>query len=102
MTHKLMCKTCGAVARYILDDGDMYCAGCYQKWPYGEEAARPAQPTACKVFSATRAWDREHLGERVTEWIRGNNVEVTEAFVAQSSDNAFHAITIVVFFREHG
>lgn len=88
------CAKCGAVARYITEDGKTWCTSCCPR----EDAH--VQPTACKVFSATRAWDREHLGEVVTEWIRANSVTVTEAFVVQSSDNAFHAITIVVFYRE--
>lgn len=51
-----------------------------------------------KVFSATRARDREHLGERVTIWMRGNTaVRVTEAIVVQSSDRRFHCLTVVLF-----
>src|SRR5580765_1151581 len=52
-----------------------------------------------KVFSATMAQDREHLGERVTTWIRGNaDKEVVDTVVTQSSDEAFHCIAITVFF----
>lgn len=87
------CKVCGGVARYILDDGSVVCTAHVT-----DETVK--QPTACRVFSATRAYDREHLGERVTEWIRANNVDVTDTWVTQSSDNAFHCITIVTFYQE--
>lgn len=53
-----------------------------------------------KVFSATKAREREHLGERVTHWIRENpDVEVTDKVVTQSSDREFHCLTITLFFR---
>lgn len=87
------CKVCGAVARYILDNGDVVCTAHVSD-------ERMNQPTGCKVFSATRSRERESLGERVTEWVRVNNVEVTQAFVTQSSDNAFHCITCTIFYRE--
>jgi hypothetical protein len=87
------CKVCGEVARYILDDGSVVCTS------HVPDPAVPSQPTGCKTFCATRSYDREHLGERVTEWVRENNVEVTQTFVAQSSDFSFHAISIVLFYR---
>lgn len=86
-----LCK-CGEVARYILDNGEAVCAA-HVPDPLVE------QPTACKVFSATRSYDREHLGERVTEWVRTHNVEVTQAFMTQSSDAAFHCISCTLFYR---
>jgi len=97
------CKVCGAVARYILDSGEVVCAAHVPDARDRErlaEDARAGQPTGCKTFCATRSYDREHLGERVTEWIHANNVEVTETVVAQSSDSSFHALSIVLFFRE--
>ncbi len=92
------CKVCGRVARYILDDGSVACAACVAH--VADSTVK--RPTGCRVFSATRAYDREHLGEHVTAWIRANNVTVTEAFVAQSSDNSFHCVTMVVFYRSAG
>ena len=53
-----------------------------------------------KVFSATRAKDREELGEVVTRWLRANPVEVVDKIVTQSSDREFHCLTITVFYRE--
>lgn len=53
-----------------------------------------------KVFSATKARERELLGETVTDWIRTNShVEVFDKIVTQSSDAGFHCLTITVFFR---
>jgi hypothetical protein len=54
-----------------------------------------------KIFSATMVMDREHLGDKVTNWIRDNpQCEVREVIVTQSSDEAFHCIAISVFFWE--
>jgi hypothetical protein len=54
-----------------------------------------------KVFSATKAKDREELGESVTRWLRANpNVRVTDKIVTQSSDSEFHCITITLFFDD--
>ncbi len=59
--------------------------------------------TGVKVFSATKAKDREELGEQVTRWLRANPaLEVVEHTVTQSSDNEFHCLTIVFFFHEKG
>lgn len=50
-----------------------------------------------KVFSATKAMDRDRLGDVVTEWIRANKFEVTSCEVRQSSDDAFHCLSITLF-----
>lgn len=53
-----------------------------------------------KVFSATTATDRESLGERVRRWLRDNaGVEVVDRVVTQSSDDAYHCITITLFYN---
>ena len=50
-----------------------------------------------KVFSATKARDRESLGERVTEWLLGHpEIQVLKTIVAQSSDSEFHCLSIVL------
>ena len=57
--------------------------------------------TAAKVFSATKAREREDLGEVITRWIRANpQVQIVEKVVTQSSDSEFHCLTITVFYRE--
>jgi hypothetical protein len=64
-----------------------------------EESAM--QFTGVKVFSATKAKEREELGETITRWLRTNtDFEVVDRVVAQSSDNEFHCLTIVVFYRQ--
>jgi hypothetical protein len=52
-----------------------------------------------KVFSATKARDRDSLGDRVTEWLRDNRVEIINKVVCQSSDAEFHCLTITLFYR---
>ena len=57
--------------------------------------------TGVKVFSTTLARDRDALSDRITQWIRDNpQLEVVDKIVTQSSDNEFHCLTIVFFFRE--
>ena len=56
--------------------------------------------TGVKVFSATKARDREQLGEMVTRWVRENpSCEVIDKIVTQSSDKEFHCLTITLFYR---
>lgn len=52
-----------------------------------------------KVFSATKARERENLGERITDWLDANAVEVVHTEVTQSSDNEFHCLTITLFYE---
>jgi hypothetical protein len=57
--------------------------------------------TGVKVFSATKAREREELGETVTRWIRSNTgFEIVDRVVTQSSDDEFHCLTIVLFYRD--
>lgn len=56
--------------------------------------------TGVKVFSATKAKEREELGEVINRWMRDHkDVEIVDRVVAQSSDNEFHCLTVVLFFR---
>ena len=58
--------------------------------------------TGIKVFSATKAREREEISDRITDWIAANrNIEITGHEVKQSSDNEFHCLTIVIFFDEN-
>jgi hypothetical protein len=59
--------------------------------------------TGVKVFSATKAKERELLGEVITDWIRANgqNVDIIDKIVTQSSDSEFHCLTITLFYK-HG
>jgi hypothetical protein len=54
-----------------------------------------------KVFSATKAQDREVLGERVSAWIAANpQLEVTKTVVSLSSDSKFHCLSFVLICSE--
>lgn len=56
-----------------------------------------------KIFSATMFAERDALGEKVTGWMRAHaQHKVTEITVTQSSDEAFHCISITVWFHEEG
>ena len=56
---------------------------------------------AVKVFSATMQLDREAMGGHITAWLANHpSVEVVDVVVSQSSDRAFHCLTIVLFFVE--
>ena len=53
-----------------------------------------------KVFSATKARDRESLGENVTRWLVENpQLRVVDKTVTQSSDAEFHCLTITLFYE---
>jgi len=55
-----------------------------------------------KVFSATKAKEREELGEKITEWLRVNpQIKLKDTAVRQSSDNEFHCLTIILFFDQN-
>ncbi|MBI5547999.1 MAG: hypothetical protein HY901_29300 [Deltaproteobacteria bacterium] len=57
--------------------------------------------TGVKVFSATKAKEREELGENVTRWLRSNqDLDVVDRVVSQSSDNEFHCLSVVLFYKE--
>lgn len=59
------------------------------------------QYNGMKVFSASKAEEREALGERVTVWLTAHpEVEVRKIQTLQSSDKAFHCISIVVLFQD--
>jgi hypothetical protein len=61
----------------------------------------PVTFTGVKVFSATKAREREELGETITRWLRANaDLEVVDKVVSQSSDDEFHCLSIVFFYRQ--
>ena len=56
-----------------------------------------------KVFSATKAKEREELGESITRWLQANaDLEIVDRVVSQSSDNEFHCLSVVLFYRQKG
>ena len=55
--------------------------------------------TGVKVFSATKAREREELGENVTRWLRATPAaKIVDKIVTQSSDREFHCLTITLFY----
>jgi hypothetical protein len=56
-----------------------------------------------ETFTATKAQERENLGERVTAWLDAHpEATVIDTEVRQSSDSQFHCLTILVFYRRGG
>ena len=39
------------------------------------------------------------LGDRLTEWLQSNPVEIVNTVVTQSSDSEFHCLTITLFYK---
>jgi hypothetical protein len=67
-------------------------AGASKEWPMF---------TGVKVFSATKAKEREELGENVTRWMKSNaDLDIVDRVVTQSSDNEFHCLTVILFYKE--
>jgi hypothetical protein len=57
-----------------------------------------ARISLVKVFSVTKARDRETIGDDVTAWIAANPaLRVVNTVVALSSDERFHCFSIVLF-----
>jgi len=54
-----------------------------------------------KVFTATKAKERQSIGERVTDWIAANpTIDVVNTVVALTSDLKFHCYSIVLLCSE--
>jgi hypothetical protein len=67
-----------------------------------QDEGRMVDVTGVKVFSATKAKERELLGELITDWIRSHpEHEIVDKIVTQSSDSEFHCLTITLFYK-HG
>ena len=57
--------------------------------------------TGVKVFSATKAKEREELGDHVTRWLREHKgCQIVDKIVTQSSDREFHCLTITLFYQK--
>jgi len=54
-----------------------------------------------KVFSATKQKERDELGETATRWLKENSgtIEIVDKTVTQSSDNEYHCLTIILFYK---
>ncbi len=58
-----------------------------------------------KVFAATMYQQRQELGEQVTSWLENARrerpgFEVIDIKITQSSDEAFHCVSISIFYKE--
>ena len=69
------------------------------------------QYTHLKVFSATKAKDRDELGETVNKWLDGMRdthrqggavpglrFSIVDTVITQSSDSEFHCLVITIFY----
>ena len=53
------------------------------------------------MFAATKAREREKLGETISAWMAKNRHLVpVDRTVTQSSDNEFHCVTVTLFWRK--
>ena len=60
-----------------------------------------ARLTGAKVFSATKANERNQLGNAVTEWLKAHpELEIVDKVVTQSSDREYHCLTITLFYTK--
>lgn len=51
-----------------------------------------------KVFSASKAKDRESIGERITQWLAAHSdARIVSTTVELTSDLKFHCLSIVLF-----
>lgn len=54
-----------------------------------------------KVFSATKARERDLLGDKVTDWLKSHKrCVITDTCVRQSSDAEFHCLSIILFYKK--
>ncbi len=52
-----------------------------------------------RVFTATKARDRDALGDQVSAWVASHpGIVVVGSIVRQSSDTRFHCLSIVLFY----
>lgn len=64
------------------------------------DGAKIIDITGVKVFSATKAKDRDLLSDVITDWLRSHpDHEIVDKVVTQSSDSEFHCLTITLFYR---
>lgn len=50
-----------------------------------------------KVFSATKALEREQLGAQIMDWMRANKCCISRIVFRQSSDCEFHCLSATAF-----
>ena len=54
-----------------------------------------------QMFAATKAKDRDKMGETISQWMAKNRHLVpVDWCITQSSDNEFHCVTFTIFWRK--
>ncbi len=57
--------------------------------------------TGVKVFSATKARERDEMGATISRWVKQHSdLDIVEKVITQSSDREFHCYTMTIFYRE--
>jgi len=60
-----------------------------------------ASEVGVKVFTATKAKEREELGEVLSLWLRQKGCpELVDTQINQSSDNDYHCLSITVIYKK--
>ena len=69
----------------------------------GADASNPMSGgiNLVKVFSVSKARERESIGDRITEWIGARrDLRIVKTIVALTSDLEFHCLSIVLLCIE--
>ena len=57
--------------------------------------------TGVKVFSATKARERDEMGVVISRWVKQNSdLQIVDRVITQSSDKEFHCYTMTIFYKE--
>ena len=66
-----------------------------------EVALATAERHLARFPQSAMAQERDQLGEKITVWLKEHpNVKVVDKIVTQSSDEAFHCLSITLFYTE--
>lgn len=69
-------------------------------WPRESEVAMMQAFDSVMVFSATKAQERQYLGQTISDWLHAHKgITVVDKVVSQSSDSAFHCVVITLFYN---
>jgi hypothetical protein len=72
----------------------------FDDWQPDPDRKRRHEMLGAKVFTATKARDRDELGEVLTRWLRDNpRAKIVDKVVTQSSDREFHCLSITIFYE---
>jgi len=61
-----------------------------------------AENIGVKVFTATKAKERDLLGNQITQWLKeSGGVEILSKQTTQSSDNEYHCLTVTIVYKKN-